>query len=169
MKWALPSIMICDSAYRKNKLIKHLYITNINSSNTNEFNLQQFNKFLANLDLVVDKKCSIETRYNTLYFMSKYADIAVSHQWGNPLNYLYFDLAWMGWPIIHNAYLCKDVGYFYDNFNLNFASTILDKVLIDHDKNIDIYLKKNREAIDIFLPSNNKLQTVYKNLILNLL
>jgi hypothetical protein len=42
MKWALPSVLICENAYRKNKLIKHLYITNINSSTTNDFNLKQF-------------------------------------------------------------------------------------------------------------------------------
>ena len=168
MKWALPSILICESTYRKNKLIKHLYITNINSSSTNDFNITQFNKFLAPLDLVKDKKCSIESRFNTLFFMNKYADIAVSHQWGNPLNYLYFDLAWMGWPVIHNAYLCKDVGYFYDNFNLNSGSIILEKVLTEHDTNIDVYLKQNRESIDKFLPSNNNLKMVYKNLILNL-
>lgn len=169
MKWALPSILICEDAYRKTKLVKHLYVTNVNSSNTVDFNLNQFNKILKPLDLVKDKKCSIETRYNTLYFMRNHADIAVSHQWGNPLNYLYFDLAWCGWPIIHNAYLCKDVGYFYDNFNLKNGSQILEKILVEHDKNMDEYLKKNREAIDRFLPSNVNLQENYKSLICNLL
>jgi len=168
MKWCLPSILICENAYRKNKLIKHLYITNINSSNTVDFNLNQFNKILAPLDLIKDKKCSIETRYNTLYFMRNHSDIAVSHQWGNPLNYLYFDLAWTGWPIVHNAYLCKEVGYFYDNFNLNDGSSVLENILTEHDKNIDNYLVKNREAIDKFLPSNKDLQESYKKLIVNL-
>jgi hypothetical protein len=168
MKWALPSVLICDYAYRKNNLIKHLYITNINSSSspTNEFNLKQFNKIVNPLNLVKDKKCSIESRYNTLCFMKDHADIVVSHQWGNPLNYLYFDLAWMGWPILHNAYLCKNVGYFYENFNLIDASKILENILIEHDKNVDLYIKKNREAISVFLPNNVELQNKYKNLVL---
>jgi hypothetical protein len=165
MKWALPSILICDNTYRKNKLIKHLYVTNIGSSSTNDFNLKQFNKLVQSLDLVKDKKCSIESRYNTLSFMKDYADVVVSHQWGNPLNYLYFDLAWMGWPILHNAYLCKDVGYFYENFDLITASENLEKILTEHDKNIDLYLSKNRQAIDRFLPSNINLQEKYKNLV----
>ena len=169
MKWALPSILICDNTYRKNKLIKHLYVTNINSSSTNEFNLKQFNKFVKSLDLVKDKKCSIEARYNTLSFMKDHADIVVSHQWGNPLNYLYFDLAWMGWPILHNAYLCKDVGYFYNNFDLTGSSEILETILTDHDKNINLYLEKNREAINRFLPINNNLQEQYKKLVLKIL
>jgi hypothetical protein len=168
MKWALPSILLCEAAYRKNKRIKHLYVTNINSSNTTDFNLEQFNKFMNTLDIVKDKKCSIEGRYTTLPFMKNNADIVISHQWGNPLNYLYFDLAWMGWPIIHNAYLCKDVGYYYEDFELVKGASVLEDVLNNHDKNIKEYLEKNRIAIDRFLPTNEKLQNEYKNLILNL-
>jgi hypothetical protein len=168
MKWALPSILICESAYRNNKNIKHLYVTNINSSSTVDFNLEQFNKFMNTLDIVKDKKCSIESRYKTLPFMSDHADIAISHQWGNPLNYLYFDLAWMGWPIIHNAYLCKDVGYFYENFCLKDGSSILEKVIESHDLNKDQYLINNRKAIERFLPTNEKLQGKYKKLVFEL-
>jgi hypothetical protein len=167
MKWALPSILICENAYRKSKLVKHLYVTNIGSSSTNDFNLKQFNKFAQTLDLVKDKKCSIEGRYNTLSFMKDYADVVVSHQWGNPLNYLYFDLAWMGWPILHNAYLCKDLGYFYDSFNLIDASEKLIKTLTEHDENINTYVEKNRKVINRFLPSNDGLQEHYKKLILS--
>jgi hypothetical protein len=169
MKWALPSILICEEAYRKNKNVKHLYITNINSCDTNDFNIEQFNKLLKTFDIVKDKKCSIETRYTTLSFMSNHADVVISHQWGNPLNYLYFDLAWMGWPIIHNAYLCDDVGYFYKNFNLKEAAVIVDKVLKEHDLNSSEYLETNRKNIDRFLPTNASIQEKYKELVFNLL
>jgi hypothetical protein len=123
---------------------------------------------MKSLDIVKDKKCSIEGRYTTLPFMKTNADIVVSHQWGNPLNYLYFDLAWMGWPIIHNADLCKDVGYFYEDFNLIKGASILEDVIENHDKNAKEYLEKNRIAIERFLPTNEKLQNDYKNLIFNL-
>jgi len=168
MKWALPSILICESAYRNNKHINHLYVTNISSSSTNDFNLSQFNKFMNSLDIVREKKCSIEARYTTLSFMSNHADIAISHQWGNPLNYLYFDLAWMGWPIIHNAHLCKDVGYFYENFNLVEGASVLEKVIKNHDNNKEQYLKDNRKALDRFLTTNKELQEHYKKLIFDL-
>jgi hypothetical protein len=120
------------------------------------------------LDIVKDNKCSIESRYTTLPFMSDHADIIISHQWGNPLNYLYFDLAWMGWPIIHNAYLCKDVGYFYPDFKLNDGGNILETVINTHDSNIDKYLIDNRKAIDRFLSTNKELQEKYTNLVFNL-
>jgi hypothetical protein len=171
MKWSLPCILICENTYRNilNKsIINHIYITNIinnNDCNINDFNISGFNNILSTLDIIKDKKCSIETRYNVLDFMSLYCDIAVSHQWENPLNYLYFDLAWMGWPVIHNAHLCKDVGYFYNGFNYEEGGNVLQNVLENHDKNVLSYTFKNRMYIDKYLPSNLELQNQYKKII----
>jgi hypothetical protein len=100
--------------------------------------------------------------------MKTHADIAVSHQWENPLNYLYLDLAWMGWPIVHNAYLCKDIGYYYEDFNYEEGGKVLNEVISNHDENFEEYLKKNRELIDRYLPSNEKLQNEYITLFTNL-
>ena len=170
MKWALPAVLISENCYRNNKNIKHLYVTNINStSNINDFNMDKFNKIMKNLDLVKDGKCSIESRYNTLEFMSKIADIVVSHQWGNPLNYVYFDLAWLGYPIVHNARLCKDVGYYYDDFNYTDGSKVLNDVIRNHDQNIHSYILENRKNIEKYLSDNIILIAKYKSLIFKLL
>jgi hypothetical protein len=118
-----------------------------------------------NLDLCIDKKVSIEGRYNTLGFMTQYANIAVSHQWENNLNYLYFDLAWMGWPIVHNASLCKEVGYYYDQFNYIEGGDKLIEAINNHDTNKDSYLTKNRKVIDNYLTTNVDLQKKNINLI----
>lgn len=170
MKWALPAALICEDCYRNNKNIKHLYITNINSSsNIIDFNMNKFNKMMKNLDLVKDHKCSIEARFNTLEIMSKIADIVVSHQWGNPLNYIYFDLAWLGYPIVHNARLCKDVGYYYDDFNYTDGSEILNEVIQTHDENIEAYIVKNRKNIEKYLSDNIILIAKYKALIFDVI
>ncbi len=166
MKWALPSIIISEHCYRENKKIKHLYINNIGvGTSINDFNQDQFNKYVCELDIAKDKKCSIEKRYNTLFFMKNFADIAVSHQWENPLNYLYFDLAWMGWPIVHNAYLCKDIGYFYNQFNYDEGKDALNNALNNHDKNINEYIKNNRKNMERFLTTNKELQHKYEVLV----
>jgi hypothetical protein len=132
-KWALPALLVCENSYNLENNIDHIYITNI--QNNKKFNIKFFNDLIKSLDLYKQKKISVESRYNSLIFMSKYANIAVSHQWENPLNYLYLDLAWMGWPIIHNAYLCKDVGYFYEEFNYKMGGEILNDVIRNHDSN----------------------------------
>ncbi len=171
MKWALPCILIAENTHRTYKNIKHVYITNLNKSkdsDINHFNTEEFNNVCRGLDLFKERKLSSESRFNTLEFMSKHCDIAISHQWENPLNYLYLDLAWMGWPILHNAYLCKDVGYYYEGFNYYEASELLNHILTNHDANVNDYLMKNRKVIDVYIPTNKSLQDKYRNLIENL-
>jgi hypothetical protein len=171
MKWCLPCLLICEQSYKEQKKIEHVYVTNTeitkkpNEFKINNFNNEQFNKICKHLDIFMEKKMSAEKRYITLDFMKNYCDIAVSHQWENPLNYLYLDLAWMGWPILHNAYLCKDVGYYYDDFDYNTASKTLNNIIDNHDNNKDEYLKNNRNIINRYLPTNIELQNLYRKLI----
>jgi hypothetical protein len=176
IKWALPCVLICENAERtisEKELIKHVYVTNVNSQNNPnyKFNFTLFNRILSSLDLFKKSKLSVESRYNSLFFMSQYSDIAVSHQMENNLNYLYLDLAWMGWPIVHNANLCKDVGYYYEGFNYDEGAEMLKKAILTHDEDSNSleYLKRNRAAINRYIPTNKYLQEQYKNLINKLL
>jgi len=174
MKWCLPCVLICEKAYRKYKNIPHVYVTNMSIEKKpdefkiNKFNNTEFNNICKHLEITMDKKLSVENRYITLDFMLKFADIAVSHQWENPLNYLYLDLAWMGWPILHNAYLCKDVGYYYEEFDYDTAVEELNNIIENHESVKDDYLEKNRKVIDRYLPTNIELQNAYRKLIENL-
>lgn len=172
MKWALPCILITEQTHMTYKNINHVYVTNLNKNKDSEeitnFNMDQFNNMCRGLELFKEKKLTAESRYNILEFMSKHCDIAVSHQWENPLNYLYLDLAWMGWPILHNAHLCKDVGYYYEGFNYYEGSEMLNNILLNHETSANDYLIKNRKIIDTYIPTNKSLQDKYKKLIENL-
>ncbi len=172
IKWCLPGVLVCENTQRslKNKaLLNYVYITNINNGSSDGLDTKIFNNMVKSLDIYKAKKLSIESRYNSLFFMSKHSDIAVSHQMENNLNYLYLDLAWMGWPVVHNANLCSDVGYYYDGFNYEEGGEKLKYAILNHDENVDTYTKKNREIIDRYLPTNKKLQEDYKQLVANLL
>lgn len=174
MKWCLPCLFITELTNRKYKNINKVYMTNIDITakvddmKINDFNLTELNNICRGLDLFNEKKIFAERRYITLEFMESHADIAVSHQWENPLNYLYIDLAWMGWPILHNASLCKDLGYYYPDFNYEEASEKLNDILLHHDINQKEYLQYNRKIIDKYVPTNVDLQNSYRNLIENL-
>jgi hypothetical protein len=171
MKWAFPSVLICENAYRDCNItdkIKKVYITNINSGSEDSkrrFNLDNFNNLVRCLDLKRDSKLTIEARHNSLYIMSKYADIAVSHTWENYLNYLYFDMAWMGWPIVHNGKFCKEIGYYYDEFNYEMGGNALKEAILNHDENADEYLLRNRLYMQKYLPTNKALKKQYEDLI----
>ena len=166
IKWAFPAVLICENAYRDPEFtdkIKHIYVTNM------EYERKTLNKHFGNLvtslDLKKDNKLSIESRYNSLYLMSKYADIVVSHTWENWLNNLYFDIAWMGWPIVHNGKFCKEVGYYYDEFNYEMGGNVLKDVILNHDENADEYLLRNRLYMQKYLPTNKALKKKYEDLI----
>jgi hypothetical protein len=164
VKWFYPALLVCENAYRLvGDEIKFVYVTNIPDSNK-KFDIDLVNEIVKSLDLYKDKKISIEARYNSLIFMSSFADICVSHQWENPLNYLYLDLAWYGWPVVHNAHICKDVGYYYKDFDYKQGGEVLSKVIKKHDSN-DKYLSKNRKLLERYLPSNKSVQQSYKKLI----
>ena len=160
-KWAFPAILVCENAYRSiPERLHKVYTTNVPA----ELKLK-LNRLVRPLSVFKENKLSVESRFNAMYFMSTYADIAVSHQWENPLNYLYLDLAWMGWPIVHNAHLCKDIGYYYEGFNYEMGGQVLTDVILNHDKTAAEYKKRNRQLIDRYLPTNVELQQKYKALV----
>jgi len=82
---------------------------------------------------------------------------------------LYLDLAWMGWPIVHNGKLCKEIGYYYDEFNYEMGANVLKDVILNHHENVDEYLLRNRLYIQKYLPTNKALKKHYEDLITNFL
>jgi len=171
VKYSMPCVFICENAYReltdKNKIDK-VYITNAQKrtdSSYGKFNVEQLSKFVYALDLYKDNKISVESRFISVVFMVNYADVVVSHQWENGLNFLYLDLAWMGWPVVHNAHFCKDLGYYYDDFNFEDGGRVLQHVIDTHHKIAPEYLQKNRKNIDKFLITNEKVQQEYGRII----
>ena len=165
LKWCIPALLVCENSYRIKKNIDHVYLNN--TMNHRSLQMSEVQKIINSLDLHHDKKITSEARFNTLAFMKDYASLVVSFQMENNLNYLYFDLAWMGYPIIHNAKLIKNIGYYYDEFNYDNGAKVLNNALENHD--FDSYIKKNRELISKYTPQNIELQNKYKILINNLL
>lgn len=165
MKWCIPPLLVCENAYRIEKNIDHVYVNN--TVKHNSFQREQFENIVKSLDLYEDKKITCEGRFNTLMFMKNYANIAVSFQMENPLNYLYLDLAWMGYPIIHNAHFAKDIGYYYEECNYTEGGLILHDIIKNH--NFEEYIKVNRRNIDKFLVTNKDVQKKYKKLIYDLI
>jgi mannosyltransferase OCH1-like enzyme len=172
MKSCIPPLLICENAYRwiqktKHANMKKVFLNNVIDSKKH-FDLDAMNEFSKQLDLFHDGKLSIEGRFNAIQFIDMHADIVVSHQWENNLNYLYLDMAWMGWPIVHNGSLCKDVGYYYDGFNYQAGSEALIDVIANHDSRVEQYIKDNRRAITRYLPNNQELMANYEKMIDNL-
>ena len=52
-------------------------------------------------------------RHDTPAFLAENTDAVISHQLENPLNYFYLEVCWQGYPLVHNAHLVPELGYYY--------------------------------------------------------
>lgn len=167
VKFGLLPAMLVEECYRGEvgkKYIEDLRITNTQKIKDNK----KFISFIKTFDLFKDKKLSAESRYQTAFILTQYLDVVVSHQILNPLNYLYLDVAYMGYPILHNAELCKDLGYYYEGSDLLKGSKVLEDILLNHDKNINEYNERNNIVLNRYHADNKELISNYDMLIKNL-
>ena len=166
VKYSLYNIMIVEQAYReKPELIKHLYVTNSLSIKDSPL----FIDIMNHMDIVKKGIATFESRFRTPYFLDKYTDIVIAHQMHNPLNYAYLDALYLKYPLIHNASLMKDGGYYYDGFNVKKGKEQLLFALTEHDKNLDEYEYKSQKVLNRYLPTNEKSIKIYDKLIKDLM
>lgn len=151
LKYCLYPMLIVNDVYKKNpELIDKLHVNNT-------YNLRKkkvFIDYVNHLKIHQDGNVSYNDRFQTNEFLKKYSDIVVSHQWDNPLNYFYMDIAYFGYPILHNANMCKDIGYYYNRFDGDQAAEKLLWIIKNHDNNIDEYKTKNRNILYRYSANN---------------
>ena len=138
---------------------------------TNSTNITKHKEFMGiikNFDLYKDGKINGEARYQTAYIVSQHMDIVISHQVLNPLNYLYLDVAYMGYPVLHNAPLCKDIGYYYEGGDTREAAKMLEHILLTHDDNLEEYKERTKKSLERYLVTNKNMILTYDSLIHNL-
>ena len=166
MKWFLPSFVLCERAYQlAPQLIDRIYVTNAFREKIGDtLNAKKIENTVRYTDLFLDKRVFFEKRFIAFEFMKTHADVAVFHQWGNPLNYIYLEMAWLGYPFVHNAHLCSDLGYYYEDYNLEQGAEVLLSAIMKHDSVAHEYLRINRERVDRYLPTNVDLQQKYKKM-----
>lgn len=58
-------------------------------------------------------------------------DVLISHQWENELNYLYCEALYKGTPLVHNSPRLRDVGYYYDGFDIDAGAAQTVRALSD--------------------------------------
>ena len=78
----------------------------------------------------------------------QYTDIVLSHQTGNALNYLYLDAAWLGYPVLHNSDMMKNIGFYYLKNDVDSAVEQLANIIENFDKTHEEYLKKSLEMFE---------------------
>jgi Protein of unknown function (DUF2827) len=136
VKTALIPMLICDAAYQAQpELIEHVHITNTQVIAKHA----GFQTFANKLAMVQNKVATLEARYPLGEYMTHNADIVVIHQWENALNYLYWDVLYGGYPLVHNSPAIRNVGYYYEGFDIKAGAAALQRAMTEHDANFNAY------------------------------
>jgi hypothetical protein len=161
MKNTIIPTVICSRALDDGIKIDGIHSWSTEKLSTNKDLIQLLQK--GNIDLL--KKFKALPRKPTLEVL-KSTDIVLSWQMNNNLNYLYFDVAWVGYPLVHNADLCKDIGYYYKGQDVTGGVNQIKRAITDH--NIDC-INVMREQIKRYTVNNPELIETYKRLTSNLM
>ena len=163
VKFCLYPALIAEEAYRaRPEAIALLQVTNAERLAKEN---QDFIALMTQLDIVQNHKAVFLGRFDTPQFLAENTDIVVSHQLENPLNYLYLEVCWQGYPLVHNAHLCKDLGYYYEGNDTSAGAERVLEAIDTHDAQATPYRERQRAAIDRYAPGNAEVTRVYSTLL----
>jgi len=116
---------------------------------------------ILNTDIGKAGRISLEDRHPLIHVMGSNVHAVVTHQWENNRNYLYYEILYLGWPLIHNVPSLIDAGYHFRDFDPADGGRVLTEALRGHS---DIRIKQRdavREALWAVSVANPDLQDVY--------
>lgn len=162
MKNCILPITFCDWFMRDGERLDHIYSWSTQKLSTNK----RLIKVIQHGNPQLIKVLSAEDRRPTLRVLNNHTDLVLSWQMENNLNYLYFDVIWHGWPLVHNAQFCKDIGYYY---NMNQAAEASAQMKNAFENHTEDYKDVMRERIKRFTKENPQLVEQYRMLTENLM
>lgn len=158
-------LLIAEELYcQKPEMVEHIYCMNTWRCHDNPSAMH----FVNRLSLFRDGKMTFENRVDLPQVLKNIADTILSHHWENDLNYLYLDTVYGNYPLIHNSEMLKDIGYYYELFNVQQGAQVLKDVILHHDTSLDDYAKRAKKAFARHSIYNQDNIAHYDNLIIEL-
>lgn len=162
VKNCIIPIIISEKFYRKSpNNLKHSYIFNTKELRSKK----DFIQFCKDLECHKNGKLFFQDSFTIMHCLHNFTDIVLSHQNGCALNYLYLDAAWYGYPLVHNSHMMKDLGFYYQESDVDTAVKHLQKITKSFDKNYELYLKKSRKYAEKYFIDNHEHIIEYTKLI----
>jgi hypothetical protein len=136
MKTSHLPMLACEAAYRNDPAgFEAFYITN----GLPHAEDPHFRSFALSLSSVKAGLMTFEPRFVSVDFLANHCDAVVTHQWENGLNYLYYEVLFGGYPLIHNSGFLRDYGYYYPDFDAGAGGRSLLLALRNHDRRLEQY------------------------------
>jgi hypothetical protein len=159
VKTSFIPMLVCEQAYRREpRFLENLRVCNTLHLKEHE----QFIHFARALDVVQHGIATFEGRFATYEFMANFGDCVISHQWQNAQNYLYYEVLYGGYPLVHNSPLLREHGYYYPDFDCEAGGAALLRAHAEHDFRVEADKRKTREllqALDSANPANIEVYT----------
>lgn len=166
VKYSMIPTLIVEKAYRDQSEVIEQYTI---CSGMSIGKRTGFVSHIKHLDIYKDKKLKVDGRYPMPAYLADYTDVVISHQWENPLNYAYLDAFHFNYPMVHNAEMVKDAGYFYEDFNIEAGAEQLKLACLHHVENIEQYEESCVRVKSRYMASENtEIIGTYDKLIHNL-
>lgn len=151
MKTSHMSMLLCEAALRQRPdIFKSIYISNAVSLMDNT----HFNSFASSMEAVKAGIMSAEPRFISADFLANHCDAIVTHHWENGLNYLYYEVLYGGYPLIHNSEYLKEYGYYYPDFAPDIGGSMLCDAFDAHDDQLPAYNAKCFNLVEKLAPTN---------------
>lgn len=163
VKFCLYPVLIAEAAYRQRP--DDIALLQVCNANALAHESAEFVSLMNQLDIVRQHKAVFVGRYETPLFLARNTDIVISHQLENPLNYLYLEVCWQGYPLVHNASLCPDLGYFYEDSDVDGGARQLVEAIVTHDSQASWYRERQQTLIGRYLPDNPRVVETYAALL----
>ncbi|WP_426027578.1 DUF2827 family protein [Brevundimonas sp. TWP2-3-4b2] len=155
-------LLAAEEAYRKDKsLIDTLLLFNTYHLRDNA----HVTSLRDSLELGKDKKIFFEHLHPIAKVMGKHVNVVLSHQWELNLNYLYWDIMYLGWPLVHSSDAVSEYGYYYPSFDPQTGGEAVTEAIRTHDENIDRYRNRTNEVLWQFSIENPVVIANYKALV----
>jgi hypothetical protein len=155
-------LLVAEHAYRKDPdLIDRILLFSASHLTTDK----HFNDFCQVTNLGKAGKVFAEGRFPIAEMLGAHIDAVVTHQWENNLNYLYWDVLYLGWPLIHNSAAFPEAGYYYPEFDAEAGGEVLHDALLTHAAEWTHRRPKVLDTLWRFNIDNPEVQRAYADLL----
>jgi hypothetical protein len=162
MKTSHLPVLVCEWAFRQDPTrLAAIYVTN---GLPHKDNLH-FRSFALAMSAAKAGIMTLEPRFVGPAFLANHADAVVTHHWENGLNYLYYEVLFGGYPLVHNSAFLRDYGYYYDDFNAEAGGEALLQAHEQHDEDLERYRGRNADLFTRLTPTGPYAVNFHENLL----
>jgi hypothetical protein len=163
-KSSLIPLCIIENWYRKNPNWKGNVVV------VNGHTLQSFPFYKSSiepvLDIAKDGKIEYRSRMSIIDVFNEFPSaIPICYQWNNEYNYMLLEYFHALYPVLHNVSDWKEYGYYFENSDIESATTVLDSIIKSHKDSLEIYTSHAQCLLWKHSPYNPDIHSAWEKII----